>query len=1117
MNEPGADHEAAFGRLADEFLERLTRGEDPAMEPYAAAHPELADLIRDGFPLLRAVRTQARPADPPPAKFGEFRIVRLVGRGGMGVVYEAVQESLSRRVALKVLSAARAAEPATVERFRREARTAGGLHHTNIVPVIAVGDHDGIPYYAMQFIDGRPLDRVLRDARASGRTESLPQCAETETDACADRSGASSTTAPLSAPGSGEDHFRTVARIGADVADALAYAHRQGVLHRDVKPANLLLDTHGTVWVTDFGLAKDNSSQDLTRTGEVVGTLRYLAPERTRGEADARSDVYALGVTLYELATGRAAFDASDPAELLKQIMAGRKPAPRAVDPRVPRDLETIILRAMATEPGDRYRSAADLADDLRRFVSDRPVAARRLSAVELGWRWARRNPTVASLVAAVALLLVASAGGAWWAVFHLRAENARAVAAERDALERLIQSRGDQARAALASRRPGQRHDSLAAIAEAARAARDLGTFDRDAKSLRALAIAALSLPDARPVAAGPAADPAAVTLAVDAHVGLYVSGDARGMLRIGRVADGQALRTIPGPGRYAYDLLFGPRGAFLAAQYNGHYDLRLWAVAGAPDYTAPINGELSFSPDERLAAVPDPARGIILYDLEASRAAAALRPAGVLPLRPGRHVCAFDPAGERLLVTSQGDRNGFDLFDLRTRAIVQSAELPSAPGHVAWDSTGRYLAANVEDGIRVWDTRPGRWHARLTGVTKWVAGLTFTADGLVAAVDDQFHLWDPETGRLALELGGQQMKLVESPAGEATAVRRVGERLEVWEVTRSPVCRSWGFPEARLNVESIAWVAGGRLLAVATSDGVDLYDLSTGRRAGRLAEGPVDVVATCPRDGSVLTVGPAGARRYAVSAGGAGGVTFSAAEPVDRLTPQGPVRGGAFSPDGSAVAFALRKKEGAVLLADWPVGRTRTLPGPLPWAASVALSPDGRWVAGSTTQTLPAPHRLLVWDARTGELAKRFNDAEMPHSAALAFSPDGRWLVAGTPFEYRFFEVGSWSPGPRLPASSWPGESPVAFGPGGLLAVAQDRTSVGLRSADTLEEIATLPSPGDGWIWQFTFSPDGRSLAVVCDKGVVHVWDLARLRADLAGLGLDWDTPVARPVSSR
>jgi serine/threonine protein kinase/WD40 repeat protein len=1124
MNEPGLDQEAAFGRLADEFLERLSRGEDPPVEQYVAAHPELADLIRDGFPLLRAIRTQPGPTDPPAAKFGEFRIVRLIGRGGMGVVYEAVQESLGRRVALKVLSAARAAEPATVERFRREARTAGGLHHTNIVPVIAVGDHASVPYYAMQFIDGRPLDRVLRDARASGRTAPLTHSAETEPDGCLDRGQASPTTdglapgaAPLPAHGSGADHFWAVARIGVQVADALAYAHRQGVLHRDVKPGNLLLDSQGTVWVADFGLAKDGSEPDLTESGDVVGTLRYLAPERACGQADARSDVYALGATLYELATGKPAFDASDQAELLKHVMAGRKQAPRAVDPRVPRDLETVILRAMATEPGDRYPSAAELAEDLRRFLADLPVTARRLSAVELGWRLARRNPTVALLVTAVAVLLVASAGGAWWAVFQLRAENARTGAAERDARERLIQSRQDQARAALASRRPGQRYDSLAAVAEAAQVARELGTFDRDAKALRDLAAAALSLPDARAVAGGPAVDPDTVTLAVDARARLYVTGDSRGTLRVNRVADGQTLRTIPGPGRLAYDLSFVPGGAFVAAQYDQETNLRLWGVAGAPDYSAPINGEMGFSPDGCLAAVPDPNRGIILYDLAAGGAAGVPRTASVLPADPGRHVCGFDPAGERLVVTTQGDRKRFDLFDLRTRTIVQSAELPADPRHVAWDTTGRFLAFNlaVIDGTRVWDTQRGRWHAHLTGTTRWVSGPTFTPDGLVAAVDDQFHVWDPETGRLVLELGGWQMQVMRNPAGEPTAVRRVGDRLEMWEVTQSPVCRSWGGPAARFSIHGTAWVAGARLFAVGTHAGVELYDPAAGRSAGHLSEDPVVMLVGCPRDGSVLTLGPAEARHYRVSTAAPGRVTFEAPQSLQRLTALGPLDGGTFSPDGSALAIGLPDKA-AVLLTDWPEGRTRMLPG-LPNVGWVAVSPEGRWVAGSVAQERPAPHRLLVWHARTGEVAKRFTDDEMPHGAAVEFSPDGQWLVAGTPFDYRFFAVGSWAPGPRLAGSSWPGKGAVAFSPNGLLAVVQDHTSVGLRSADTLEEIVTLPTPGAGWVRYLDFSPDGRYLAVTCHNGIVHVWGLTRLRAELASIGLDWDTPIARPVTFR
>jgi tetratricopeptide (TPR) repeat protein len=476
----------------DEFLARCRRGERPAPTEYAARHPDLADQIRELFPalqMLEDVRPAPQPAAgaPPPVgplrRLGEYRIVREIGRGGMGVVYEAEQESLGRRVALKVLPPGALGDAQHVERFQREARAAARLHHTNIVPIFAVGEEGGTHYYVMQYIEGQPLDDVLaelRRLRAEADPRAGPEMSTTEvpsgdgpTSARVARSlwqgpfrparppdggaaagpdespppgqaaGASAPLPPGPGPPSGAAHSsgllsdpqcpfaKRVAQLGVQVADALEYATEQGVLHRDIKPANLLLDVWGTVWLTDFGLAKATGTPDLTRPGDLVGTLRYLAPERFHGRADVRSDVYALGLTLYEMLALQPAFDGRDQAEVARQITTAAPPRLDRIDPRLPRDLVTIVHKAMAKDPGDRYQTAAALADDLRRFLDDRSIVARRTSLPEQAWRWCRRNPTMAALVAAVlALLLVATGGGVWLARQHAEGQ---AAAARRD------------------------------------------------------------------------------------------------------------------------------------------------------------------------------------------------------------------------------------------------------------------------------------------------------------------------------------------------------------------------------------------------------------------------------------------------------------------------------------------------------------------------------------------------------------------------------------------------------------------------------------------------------------------------------------------------------------
>ena len=497
-NTSSADY-GRFDELAEEFAARFRRGERPSLQEYIDRCPDLADEIRELFPALVEVERvkedqPARPgaaetavALPPLGQVGDYRILREVGRGGMGVVYEAEQVSLGRRVALKVLPRQVSQDLKMLARFRREARSAAQLHHTNIVPVFEVGKAGEVSYYAMQFIQGQALDLVIDELRRlkdrahptgpapepgrphlpipSGTTAAAPSrswqvsrmayslltgrfvpetpggtgdgkaAAGQATVALMDRRDASETEAPpasdpcpvavssppssvvlpggsqLSAVESGRrPFFRSAAHIGRQVAAGLAYAHARGIVHRDIKPSNLLLDTEGVVWITDFGLAKAGDD-GLTQTGDILGTLRYMAPERFRGEGDGRADVYALGLTLYELLTLRPAFDSPDRLQLIEQIKAEDPRRPRALDPRIPRDLETIVLKAIHKDAKDRYPSADALGEDLRRFLADEPIRARRVSAAERFGRWCKRNPVVAGLLAAVFLLLAAVAG----------------------------------------------------------------------------------------------------------------------------------------------------------------------------------------------------------------------------------------------------------------------------------------------------------------------------------------------------------------------------------------------------------------------------------------------------------------------------------------------------------------------------------------------------------------------------------------------------------------------------------------------------------------------------------------------------------------------------------
>jgi serine/threonine protein kinase len=439
--------------LAEEFADRLRRGEHPSVSEYAAAHPEHAEQLRALLPavaqmeLLKRFR-QPAAAQSLPDRLGDFRIVRELGRGGMGVVFEAVQESLGRPVALKVLARHAQLDTTRRERFVREAQAAAKLHHTNIVPVFGVGEQDGLPYYVMQLIPGCGLHAVVaqwrrragRDGTSSVRTKVAP-----DTRPSGPSGPEGSDGAPVRAPEFGA--WRFVAEVGLQTAYALHYAHRHGVLHRDVKPANLIFDGE-TVWITDFGLAKLVDSGGLTATGDILGTLQYLPPECLGGTADARSDVYGLGATLYELLTLEPPHASDSPARLIKRVADADPVHPRQINPDVPRDLETIVLKAMAREQSARYATARELAEDLEAFLEDRPIKARRTSSAARGWRWCRRNKAVAALALStlVALSMAAVAGWAGYA----RAEDRRAEAerARRSAEQATAEADREKARA---------------------------------------------------------------------------------------------------------------------------------------------------------------------------------------------------------------------------------------------------------------------------------------------------------------------------------------------------------------------------------------------------------------------------------------------------------------------------------------------------------------------------------------------------------------------------------------------------------------------------------------------------------------------------------------------
>jgi serine/threonine protein kinase len=468
MVDPPVTERHDIEKLADDFMANYRAGRCPSVDQYVVQYPGLAHELR---PLLVALvlleQNRSLPADGAAAangggivagglrQIGDFVIVREIGRGGMGIVYEAVQQSLCRHVALKVLSLPGLLQPSHLERFRREARAAARLQHSHIVPVFDFGTHNERYYYAMQYVAGQSLDSVIRSLRdaplrttqaagsrdltkmspspESGEQEGSKEATPALVAIRSDTSSTSLSDTELTTSVGRRAYYRQVGRIALQAAEALEYAHSEGVLHRDIKPSNLLLDSKGNTWITDFGLAKIEGADELTQAGDFVGTLRYMAPERLAGTSDRRGDIYGLGATIYELLTLRPFLDHRSRSELLRRIVDESPTAPRRIEPSIPIDLETIVLKAIAKEPSARYDQASQMAEDLRRLLADRPILARRATPVEHLVRWCRRNRMIAALGAAVAVLLVTAGSIMAISNAHVRRESLAKEKAQRE------------------------------------------------------------------------------------------------------------------------------------------------------------------------------------------------------------------------------------------------------------------------------------------------------------------------------------------------------------------------------------------------------------------------------------------------------------------------------------------------------------------------------------------------------------------------------------------------------------------------------------------------------------------------------------------------------------
>ncbi|MEQ1826931.1 MAG: serine/threonine-protein kinase [Pirellula sp.] len=438
-----SSHSAKIAEIADEFSDRIANGESVDIEEFAHRVPGAEDVVRD---ILRSLRfmQEARDTDHHAPKesvhvpvlsgdVGDYEILSEIGRGGMGVVYRARQKSLGRIVALKVLPFASSLDPIKLKRFQVETQSASMIQHPNVVAIYGTGCHQGVHYFAMQYIDGQPLDEYLHAIRHKDKSCTAVNDSSTgffgrSANVSTDHSRVEVTRVD-SRPGAGKEtshqvprdtspripcekiSFRRIAELVRDCALALHHAHELGVIHRDIKPANLLIDRTGRIWITDFGLAHMDASGNLTATGDVLGTLRYMSPEQATGghtPVDRRSDIYSLGATMYELLTLEPMLQGSDKGALLRQLTLEEPRAPRKIVRSIPRDLETIVLKATSKEPQHRYGTAEAFAKDLSRFLDDLPVLARRPGPIQILTKLARRHKTASWTLAASPILVAA-------------------------------------------------------------------------------------------------------------------------------------------------------------------------------------------------------------------------------------------------------------------------------------------------------------------------------------------------------------------------------------------------------------------------------------------------------------------------------------------------------------------------------------------------------------------------------------------------------------------------------------------------------------------------------------------------------------------------------------